>query len=297
MLLNSQTLQAATKGFRAIFFQALAAVKTYYQELAMVVESTSTEETYNFLSALPRMREWIGERVIKKLAAHGFTIKKKDWEATISVDRDTILFDKLSMVKPAIATMADGGGKHYDRMLADLLLGGFANLCYDGQYFFDTDHKDGDGPIQSNKGVAVLSPTAYGAARSGMQSLTDEEGEPLEITITHLAVPPQLEDMGKEILEAERNAAGATNIYRNSAKLMMLPRLASNPTAWFLLDLSKPLKPFIVQIVKKVDFVALDDPTNETVFKKKEFLYGADSIDNAGYGLWQMAYGSTGAGA
>jgi len=58
--------------------------------------------------------------------------------------------------------------------------------------------------------------------------------------------------------------------------------------------LSKPIKPIILQIAKKIDFAALDSPTDENVFMRKKFLYGVDSIDNAGYGLWQLAYGSTG---
>ena len=37
--------------------------------------------------------------------------------------------------------------------------------------------------------------------------------------------------------------------------------------------------------------------TDENVFMKKQFLYGADSRGNAGFGFWQMAFGSDGTGA
>jgi phage major head subunit gpT-like protein len=38
----------------------------------------------------------------------------------------------------------------------------------------------------------------------------------------------------------------------------------------------------------------MDSSTDQNVFMKKQFLYGVDCRDNAGFGLWQMAYGSTG---
>ena len=63
-------------------------------------------------------------------------------------------------------------------------------------------------------------------------------------------------------------------------------------TAWFLLDTTKALKPLIFQSRKEVEFVTRDRPDDEHVFMKKKYLYGVDRRDNAGYGLWQLAYGS-----
>ena len=97
-----------------------------------------------------------------------------------------------------------------------------------------------------------------------------------------------------EILRADLMTDGSSNIYQDSADLIVAPYLASNPTAWYLLDTKKPLKPFIFQRRKAPVFVAKDSPDDEGVFMKKEFLFGVDSRDNAGYGLWQLAYGSDG---
>lgn len=291
MLINAENLRAAARGFRALFYEALEEVKTPYDLLAMVVDSTSPEEAYNWLASLPRMREWVGDRVIHALSAAGFTIKNKDWESTIEVDRNDIIFDKLNLIRPRIQMLALVAAEHYMELIVDLLVNGFEQLCYDGQYFFDTDHVGG-----SNKGTAALSATSYQDAYAAMASLVDENGKSLNVIPTHLVFPPQLRATALQILEAEQ-VGGTTNINRNSAQPLMLPQLAAHPTKWFLLDLSKPVKPFILQIAKKVDFVGFEDPTDETVFMKKKFLYGIDSIDNAGYGLWQLAYGSTGTGA
>ena len=65
---------------------------------------------------------------------------------------------------------------------------------------------------------------------------------------------------------------------------------AGNP--WFLLDLSRPIKPIILQIRKRPEFVAQDRPTDENVFMRKKYRYGVDDRKNVGFGLWQIAYGS-----
>lgn len=63
-------------------------------------------------------------------------------------------------------------------------------------------------------------------------------------------------------------------------------------TPWFLLDVSRAIKPILLQKRKDFEFVAMDKPTDENVFKNKEFWYGADARANTGYGFWQMAWGS-----
>lgn len=61
---------------------------------------------------------------------------------------------------------------------------------------------------------------------------------------------------------------------------------------WFLLDTSKFIMPFIYQERKKPEFVAIEDPASESVFKRRMFQYGVDYRGSVGYALWQLAYGS-----
>jgi len=65
---------------------------------------------------------------------------------------------------------------------------------------------------------------------------------------------------------------------------------SGNP--WFLMDLSRPIKPMILQRRKNPEFVAMDNPADESVFMRKEFRYGVDDRKNVGYGLWQLCFGS-----
>lgn len=293
MIVNSAALQSIFKGFKTLFNEAFAGTKPQYEKVATVVPSTAKSEEYGWLGSFPRLREWIGDRVINSLAAHGYTIKNKSWEATVEVDRDDIEDDTYGVYTPMIKELGRSAATHPDEIVFGLLAKGFTETCYDGQYFFDGDHRDEDGPIQSNKGTKALSMASYAAARSQMMSLKDAKGTPLGIVPNLLVVPPQLEETARKILYADQ-IDGTTNTMKNTAELLVVPWLATNPTAWFLIDTSRAIKPLIFQQRKKPEFVSMDSVTDQNVFMKKQYLYGADCRDNAGFGLWQLAFGSTG---
>lgn len=296
MIVNQAALQSVYRGFKVIFNQAFANAKPQYERIATVVPSTAKTEEYKWLGKVPRMREWVGDRVVQNLAAYGFEIKNKPFEATVGVDREDIEDDAIGLYNPIIQALGESAALHPDELIFALLMAGFTSLCYDGQYFFDEDHQDGGGPVQSNKGTAALSATAYSAARAQMMSLKDEHGRSLHIVPNLLVVSPSNDETGREIIYAERNSAGATNVNKGTAELLVVPALSENADYWFLMDTTKPVKPLIFQRRKKPEFTALDKATDENVFMRKEYLYGVDSRDNAGYGLWQLVYGSTGAG-
>lgn len=57
----------------------------------------------------------------------------------------------------------------------------------------------------------------------------------------------------------------------------------------YCMDVSKPLKPVIMQLREGVSFDSLTDTSSDHVFKNDEFLYGARARGAAGYGFWQQA--------
>ncbi|MCY1562484.1 Mu-like prophage major head subunit gpT [compost metagenome] len=106
-------------------------------------------------------------------------------------------------------------------------------------------------------------------------------------------MPKALEDVAKTLLTADRLEDGKANIYKGTAELVVSGRLKSD-TAWFLLDTSLPVKPFIYQERKAPDFVQQTDMASDDVFSRKKFKFGAEARAAGGYGFWQLAYGSTG---
>ncbi len=218
MIINQASLQAVYKGFSTVFNEAFSEVRSDHGKVAMLVPSSVREESYAWLGAFPRMREWIGERQVKNLKLQSYNIKNKDWEVTIEVDRNDIEDDAIGVYRPIVAEMGRAAALHPDELVFGLLRDGFTQTCYDGQYFFDTDHPVGDATAS--------------------------------------------------------NFGGGTG------------------TAWYLLDVSRQIKPLIFQSRREVEFVSKDRADDESVFMRKKYLYGVDRRDNAGYGLWQLAYAS-----
>lgn len=292
MIINRQNLSAIYVGFKTIFQQAFTTSAPNYTKVATVVPSATKSEEYKWLGDVPRMHEWLGDREIQNLSSYGYEIKNKDFELTIGIDRNDIEDDTIGIYSPLIQTMGQSAALHPDEIIFPLLAAGFNTKCYDGSNFFDTAHKVGKKTI-SNKSTKALSIDEYGKARSSIMSVTNDQGKPFRAMPNLLVVPPQLEGIARKILFSDTIDA-TTNIYKDSAELLVLPDLAANPTAWFLLDTSKPIKPLIFQQRKAPQFIAKDSINDDNVFFQKQFVYGTDSRDNAGFSLWQLAYGSTG---
>jgi phage major head subunit gpT-like protein len=292
MIVNQQALRGIYTGFKIIFTKAFDQSKVLWDKVATKVPSETGEESYKWLGSIPRMREWIGERQIQNLSASDYTIKNKDFELTVGVDRNDIEDDRVGIYNPTIQDIGQSAATFPDDLVFTLLKEGFVNKCFDGQPFFSDSHKVGKKTV-SNKGTKKLSSTSYAAARSSMMSLTDENGRSLKLIPNILVVAPAEESNARKILFADE-IDGTTNVYKDTAELLVVPELAGADSQWYLLCTSRPLKPLIYQERKKPQFVALDRDTDNNVFMRKEYLYGVDGRANAGYGFWQMAYGSTG---
>lgn len=200
--------------------------------------------------------------------------------------------DQIRLWSSNISALAQNAAKNPDKLIFQLLADGFTAKCFDGKPFFSDAHKTG-GRTVSNMSHAKLSLDAYIAARASMMSLTNSKGEPLALVPDKLVVPPALEKEARDILVADF-INGTKNTMQGTAKPLVAPQLAGHDSAWFLLCTTQPVKPLIYQERKKPKFVSKTNETDDNVFMSKQFLYGVDARGNAGYGFWQMAYGSDG---
>lgn len=204
--------------FSAKYRNAFNGAPSMWSKVATEVPSSGSKNTYSWLGAWPAIRKWLGDRVINELGAHKYTLENEPYETTVEVDRDHIEDDELGIYGPMFEELGRATGMFPDEMVFGLLALAFAEKCYDGQYFIDTDHPVGEGVVSNHGG--------------------------------------------------------------------------GGGTPWFLLDTSRALKPLILQPRRKFALTALDKPTDQNVFMRKKFIYGADGRYAAGFGFWQMAYGS-----
>ncbi|MBW6495344.1 MAG: Mu-like prophage major head subunit gpT family protein [Burkholderiaceae bacterium] len=61
---------------------------------------------------------------------------------------------------------------------------------------------------------------------------------------------------------------------------------------WFLLDTSRSVRPIIWQTRENYEFQAITQSSDHHVFMNDEYVYGVRARVNAGFGLWQLAFGS-----
>lgn len=140
MLINRANLDIAFNGFKTLFNDAFQGAPSAYREIASVVPSSSAEETYGWLGQIQTFREWVGPRVVGNLSAHTYTIRNRDYENTVAVGRNDFEDDKYGIFGPAFSEMGRAAAEFPDQLVFALLAAGFTTTCYDGQYFFDTDH-------------------------------------------------------------------------------------------------------------------------------------------------------------
>ena len=299
MLVNKATILAVFTSLKTTFNNAFDAAPSQWAQTAMLVPSGGGQNDYTWLSKFPKMRKWIGDKAIKALEAFKYTVVNDDWEATVEVDRNDIEDDNLGIYAPQAQMAGFSARQLPDEIVADLKNNAFVNLCYDGQYFYDTDHVVAGASV-SNKGTAKLSAASvalakasYGAARTAIMSMKDDEGRPLALIPDVLEVPPALEEVGRMLTTYDKLEDDKPNPYKGTARLVVNPRLTST-TAWFLHCTSMPVKPFVYQERKAPVFVEQTDAQTDNVFMRKKFRFGAEARAAGGYAFWQMSSGSDG---
>jgi phage major head subunit gpT-like protein len=298
MIINSGNLRSLYVSFSTAFQQGLGQAPPMWATVATRVPATTKEQDYGWIGKIPNVREWIGDRVVQNIMAHDYKIKERPFEITIGVDRDDIETDNLGVYTPLFTELGATAAAWPDQLIWPHLKNGFSNTCYDGQFFFDTDHPvlDENGVEQSvantdggagtpwfliddsrvlkpiiwqvrkdlntlvrkdreeddnvffkkqyvygidsraNVGYGfwqfawgskqTLNKANYAAAREALMAMKGDFGRPLGLMPRRLVAPPSLEGEALEILNAERDAAGATNVYRNTAQLSVVPWLA-----------------------------------------------------------------------
>jgi len=306
LIVNKAALDGLARNIKTSFQKAFDGVTGTWQETTMLVTSTGSENDYKWLTGWKGMKKWIGDKVINSLKSFNYVVANEDYEETIEVDRNDIEDGNLGGYSVQAAATGESAALLYDDLDAEVKNGAFTNPCYDGQFFYDTDHPvedaDGNTVSVSNKITTVLSnatlataDASYGAARQAIMGFTRDGGKKLGLMPDVLEVPPALETVGRMLLENEKLADDTPNPYRGTAKLKVNPLLVST-TAWFLHVTNRQVKPFVIQERKKPVFVSMTSDDSESVFMRRKFLYSVEARAAGAYGLWQLSHGSDGTG-
>lgn len=143
MDLNAENLRTLYTAYSAAYQRGFDLVKPSWMTIAMETPSSTKATEYGWLGAFPRLREWLGDRLVQNIAAHGYSIKNRRFEGTVEVDADDIEDDNIGVYGPMFEEMGRSAAAHPDEMVFGLLAAGATAACYDGQPFFSANHPVG----------------------------------------------------------------------------------------------------------------------------------------------------------
>lgn len=143
MIINAGNLQTLFTSFNASYQKGFAGVTPIWSTIATEVKSSTAANEYGWLGSWPKLREWVGDRVVNNIASHGYTIKNRKFEGTVSVKADDIEDDQYGVYGPLFQEMGRASATHPDELVFEALKGGFVEKCYDKQAFFSAAHPVG----------------------------------------------------------------------------------------------------------------------------------------------------------
>ncbi len=286
------------------------------------IQSDQDSETYAWLGQVPQLSELKGAKQFDQLRETPWTVSNVEYQGGIAIPKKDILYDKTGQVQVRIDDLTMRAQAHWAKLISTLIINGASTTCYDGQYFFDTDHSEGDSGSQSNSINADISTypvTNAGSttepsagemqfaihdAISQILSFVDDKGEYVNENMTEFLVLT-----GLPLSAALRQAVGAPVIDRGDTNILVSqdgfrirleasPRFSSWTTKFAVFATQGNQKPIIRQqrvpnngggfTADGFDITTLW--TDSDHYKKNnEALFSVETERAAAYGDWKKA--------
>ncbi len=295
------------------FYKRLAATSAgWAEDISFYQESDQASEDYSWLGAVPAMQEFNGGLNAKGLNENQYSIPNVEFEATLEILVKHLRRDKTGQLRVRINELARRAQGHWKALLTDLINKSEATICYDGNYFFDTDHEEGDSGVQSNLITFDISslPTQHHGSTTApstgefmhvvmgliekILSFKDDQGEAMndDASSFMVMVPANLWGVGKSALGNDVIDGGDNNILKAETENMQI-QLVSNPmiVANNAIDVYRTdgdVKPFIRQEEVKPTMAAIAEGSEMEITERKH-LYTVEASRGVGHGYWQHA--------
>lgn len=276
--------------------------------------SDQAAETYAFLGQSPGFREWLGDRDARGLRSNSFDIRNKHYESTLEVLLSDVRRDKTGQIQVRVNEWVDRSLSHWASLCSTLILNGAATTCYDGQYYYDTDHVEGDSGTQSNSitvDISAMPTQLHGTVAAPsveefqfmilngitqMLSFKDDQGEPMNENARSFVclVPTSYAMVAMQAvssLATVNNAVASLNpnILANfMVDVAVNPRLNSWTDKIAIFRTDSPIKGLIRQQETETE-LKVKAEGSEWEFDNKSWQFGIDSWRAAGYGYWQRS--------
>ncbi|WP_027833833.1 Mu-like prophage major head subunit gpT family protein [Maritalea myrionectae] len=302
----------AAAQYKAISSQAVIAMMmsrldtgstSWVDECAMKVSSNEASEDYGWLGAVPAMSEFVNSRSPAEIKEYSFSLANKDFDNSITFKKKDMRRDKTGMIRLRVNDLVSRAEDLPASLISKLIMNGASSPCYDGQYFFDTDHPT-KGGVQSNSisvtAATGTSPTvsefedAVLKAIEAILGFKDEHGEPINQSASQFTIQVPIAMMGAALkaVNAVLGEGGKSAVLpslQGEFQIKIVPNARLTWSDSFVLyRTDSEVKPFIIQEEEPIEPWAIGDGTEHEV-KEKEHLYGVDWAGNVGYGQWSGA--------
>ncbi len=293
------------RGINAAFMPRFRDAVTLWRLLCSVFQSGAKSESYGWLGQLPMVREWHGARQSQAMRDFLITLANRDWEMTINIDRNEAKDAQNSALQMKINGAATRFAQHPDKLLVELIEAGETTTCYDSQYFFDTDHAEGDSGTQSNDlTYDATTPTAPSEtefeaalwqAIKALAGYVDDQGEPwnqfqgLDDMAGIVAfVPIPFMDVASKVMGSAAKVVmgGDTNVMAGRGRVLTSARL-SWTTKFSIFKVDEPERAFIFQSRQGIETELEDSKKNKYI---KHMLDARYALAPA---LWQKTVQTT----
>ena len=152
MLVNAENLAAVILSLRSEFQAGLTGYQPMWNRVATRIPSNLRAEHYGWLGSWPKLRKWIGDKVIENLAHYNYSLVNEDYESTVEIRRNDLEDDALGQYAPLARAEGQAAGEWPDENVFPLLTAGFSSACYDGKPFFSASHKMGTATYSNTGG-------------------------------------------------------------------------------------------------------------------------------------------------
>lgn len=277
--------------------------ESWVMRYCMKILSKQGIETYGWLGMVPMMREWIGGRDPKKIREFTWSIANKDYEGTLEILVSELRRDSSGQLMIRIAEFARRALSHPAKLISQKMIDGESTVCYDGQYYFDTDHSEGSSGTWDNDLTSAAAtgttPTVQemrDAILGTIQAILgfkDDQGEPMNegARAFEVMLPITYWGVGLSAIGLPVLGGGEVNVLANldgfSIKPVANARLTwTTKFATFRTDGNT--KPFILQEEVPLNVSAVAEGS-QLEFTDKKHWYGVDWAGAVDYGFPQHA--------
>ena len=292
--IDTRTLNELSKTVSTLFNKTLSQQESYADKLTMIAPVSTNTVELPFIDDLgDGLREWTRSvKNIEKLSGGKHSVSVKSYEKTIGIRREDIEDDNIGLYSPAIASLADNVRTNNEKIIADLLINGGTNECFDGEAFFSSTHPSNSSDTFSNLMSGELTSDNLATGISAMRKFKGRNGQVLNIAPDTLIVPPELEKTAWELAYStvtvdDSASNNRPNFFKGLIRNIFVDARLSDANDWYLAKSEGILKPFIKLERQKPKIASLTDMKSELVFLEGEYIFGVEARYVITYGFWQ----------